>query len=185
MFKRIVVPSLFAILASAGLSIPADAGLTLISREPTVDEMVCALDPQCTKPFADPRLSGVTTNHAIHAFGSFDRTVHFAFDSTELTADAHSELYEVANCLMDPRLVDVSIVINGYTDAVGSAEYNQGLSERRAEAVRQYLISAFGVDPSRLSAKGHGKSEPLLPGEPANALNRRVSFVNPYKRLPR
>jgi hypothetical protein len=41
----------------------------------------------------------------VHALGSFDRTVHFAFDSAELTADARKELHEVAKCLTDPRTI--------------------------------------------------------------------------------
>ena len=66
----------------------------------------------------------------MHALGSFDRTVHFAFDSAELTADARNELHEVAKCLTNPRTINLNIIINGHTDAVGSDEYNQGLSER-------------------------------------------------------
>jgi len=58
--------------------------------------------------------------------GSFDRTVNFAFDSAELTPDARRELSEVAKCLMDPRLTNVSIVTNGHTDGVGTIEYNLG-----------------------------------------------------------
>src|SRR6266852_557812 len=109
------------------------------AEEPTVDEMVCALNPQCKKPFVDRRLRGVTAT--VHRLGSFDRTVNFAFDSAELTMDAHKELDEVAKCLTDPSTINLDIVINGHTDAVGSVEYNQTLSERRAEAVRQYLIT--------------------------------------------
>jgi OmpA-OmpF porin, OOP family len=76
-------------------------------------------------------------------------------------------------------LTNVNIVINGHTDGVGTIEYNLGLSERRAEAVRQYLITQHGIDPSRLAEKGYGKSQLLLPGDPTNGLNRRVSFLNP------
>jgi len=51
------------------------------AEEPTVDEMVCALNPQCKKPFVDRRLRGVTATATVHRLGSFDRTVNFAFDS--------------------------------------------------------------------------------------------------------
>jgi outer membrane protein OmpA-like peptidoglycan-associated protein len=149
------------------------------AEEPTVDEMVCALDPQCKTQVVDRRVQGATTTATVHALGSFDRTVHFAFDSAELTADARKELNEVAKCLTDPRTINLNIIINGHTDAVGSDEYNQGLSERRAQAVRQYLITQHGITPSRLAAKGYGKSQLLLPSEPTNGLNRRVSFLNP------
>ena len=59
-------------------------------------------------------------------------------------------------------------MINGHTDAVGTDEYNQKLSERRAEAARDYLISQHGIEPNRLVAKGYGKSQLLLPTEPGN-----------------
>jgi hypothetical protein len=56
---------------------------------------------------------------------------------------------------------------------------SQRLSERRAEAVRDYLITEHAIDPNRLIAKGYGKSQLLLPTEPTNALNRRVQFPKP------
>jgi outer membrane protein OmpA-like peptidoglycan-associated protein len=149
------------------------------AEEPTVDEMVCSLNPQCKTPVVDRRLRGVTAAASVHAPGSFDRTVNFAFDSADLTADARKELHEVAKCLTDPSTINLDIVINGHTDAVGSVDYNQTLSERRAEAVRQYLITQYGIAPSRLAAKGYGKSQPLLPSDPTNGVNRRVSFLNP------
>jgi outer membrane protein OmpA-like peptidoglycan-associated protein len=149
------------------------------AEEPTADEMVCALNPQCKMPFVDRRLRGVTATATGHALGSFDRTVNFAFDSADLTADARKELYEVAKCLTDPSTINLDIVINGHTDAVGSVDYNQRLSELRAEAVRQYLITQHGIAPSRLAAKGYGKSQLLLPSDPTNGVNRRVSFLNP------
>ena len=111
--------------------------------------------------------------------GSFDRTVNFAFDSAELTMDARKELDEVAKCLTDPSTINLDIVINGHTDAVGSVEYNQRLSEQRAEAARQYLTTQHGIAPNRLAAKGYGKSQLLLPSDPTNGVNRRVSFLNP------
>jgi outer membrane protein OmpA-like peptidoglycan-associated protein len=149
------------------------------AEEPTVDEMVCALNPQCKKPFVDRRLQGVTATATAHRLGSFDRTVNFAFDSAELTADARKELDEVAKCLTDPSTINLDIIINGHTDAVGSVEYNQGLSERRAEVARQYLITQHRIAPNRLTAKGYGKSQLLLPSDPTNGVNRRVSFLNP------
>jgi outer membrane protein OmpA-like peptidoglycan-associated protein len=149
------------------------------AEEPTVNEMVCSLNPQCKMPVVDRRLRGVTATATVHAPGSFDRTVNFAFDSADLTADARKELYEVAKCLTDPSMINLDIVINGHTDAVGSVDYNRTLSERRAEAVRQYLITQYGIASSRLSAKGYGKSQLLLPSDPTNGVNRRVSFLNP------
>jgi outer membrane protein OmpA-like peptidoglycan-associated protein len=153
--------------------------MTAAAEELSVDEMACALDPKCAQPFVDRRLRGVTATPAVRTPGSFDRTVNFAFDSAELNAEARKELDQVAEALRRSNTATLEIVISGHTDAVGNAEYNQKLSERRAEAARQYLISQHGIEGSRLVAKGFGKSQLLLPADPNNELNRRVSFQNP------
>ena len=72
---------------------------------------------------------------------------------------------------------DYTVSVNGYTDDVGSDEYNQKLSERRAQAVRDYLVEA-GIPAEILSVTGHGKSLPLVKGtsEEARAKNRRVEL---------
>jgi hypothetical protein len=84
----------------------------------------------------------------------------------------------VAKALTDSSTSKFDIIISGYTDARGAADYNQLLSERRAQAVRQFLITERGIDPKRLVAKGYGKTQLLLPSEPNNDLNRRVQFKN-------
>jgi outer membrane protein OmpA-like peptidoglycan-associated protein len=72
---------------------------------------------------------------------------------------------------------DTTISVNGHTDDVGTDAYNQTLSRRRAEAVRDYLVKA-GLPAGILSVTGHGKSLPLVPGssEAARAKNRRVEL---------
>jgi outer membrane protein OmpA-like peptidoglycan-associated protein len=168
----------YAYLLFCGLSLALGTA-TASAEELSVDEMACALDPQCTAPFVDRRLRGVTTTPSVRTPGSFDRTVNFAFNSADLTAEARKELDAVAETLKRPTVNKLEIVISGHTDAVGTDEYNQGLSQRRAEAARQYLIAQHGIEGKRLIAKGHGKTEPLLPSDPTNELNRRVQFQNP------
>ena len=168
----------YACLLLCGLSLALGMA-TASAEELSVDEMACALDPQCTKPFVDRRLRGITATPSVRTPGSFDRTVNFSFDSAELTLDARKELDAVAESLNRPNVAKLDIVINGHTDSVGSPEYNQRLSERRAEAVRQYLITQHGIDGNRLVARGYGKTQLLLPSDPANELNRRVQFQNP------
>jgi outer membrane protein OmpA-like peptidoglycan-associated protein len=145
----------------------------------SVDEMACALDPQCKTPFVDRRLRGITTSPSVRTPGSFDRTVSFAFNSAELTVEARKELDAVAEALKLPNIKNLDIVIAGHTDGVGRVEYNQGLSDRRAEAARQYLITQHGIGGNRLIAKGYGETKLLLPSDPTNELNRRVEFQNP------
>ena|SRR5271165_5244863 len=150
------------------------------AEELSVDEMVCALDPQCAMPVASRRLRGITYVVSDARPGSFDQRINFAFNSAELTAEARNQLDKVAKALTDPKIEKSTIIIHGHTDAVGGAEYNQVLSEHRAQAARLYLIREHGIDPNRLEAKGHGKSQLLLADDPNNERNRRVQFENPH-----
>jgi outer membrane protein OmpA-like peptidoglycan-associated protein len=104
-------------------------------------------------------------------------TLNFGFDSAVLSAQARGELDRIAAVLTDPNIEGYSISIDGHTDGVGSSQYNQALSERRAEAARQYFITRHGIDPSRLIARGHGKAKPLAAAAPASKANRRVQLV--------
>jgi outer membrane protein OmpA-like peptidoglycan-associated protein len=148
------------------------------AEDPSIDEMVCALDPKCAMPFTDRRVRGVTATPSVRPPASFDITLNFPFNSAELTPDSREKLDRVAKALTDPSTVKLGIVISGHTDARGPADYNQLLSERRAQAVRQFLVTERGINPQRLVAKGHGKSQLLLPSDPNNDLNRRVQFQN-------
>lgn len=89
----------------------------------------------------------------------------------------HERIKEVADYMK--RNSDVDVVIEGHTDSRGSEAYNQGLSQRRADSVRQYLIDKFGVSASRLSAKGYGESKPIADNNTAQGRerNRRVVAV--------
>jgi len=70
-----------------------------------------------------------------------------------------------------------AISVYGYTDDVGTAEYNLKLSERRAQAVRDDLVQS-GIDPKIITTKGYGKSDPRVPGDSAaaHATTRRVEI---------
>jgi OOP family OmpA-OmpF porin len=98
---------------------------------------------------------------------------HFAFDSAELTAADKAELDRVAE-----RMKSLDFVIGeagGHTDGVGDEAYNQGLSERRARAVYEYLVSK-GVGSGRVNVVGYGESRPVADNatEEGRARNRRV-----------
>jgi outer membrane protein OmpA-like peptidoglycan-associated protein len=99
----------------------------------------------------------------------------FAFDKAELQPQDRELLSRIAGILLTAG--DYTISVNGHTDDVGSEEYNQKLSERRAQAVHDYLVEA-GLSPEILDVTGHGKSRPLVPGtsEEARAKNRRVEL---------
>jgi len=101
--------------------------------------------------------------------------VQFAFDSADILPAAKAQLDALAQGI---RLLPAlkTVVIEGHTDAVGSDLYNEQLSQRRAYAVKRYLVAQHGIDPARLRAIGLGKFEPLPGKDPLAAENRRVQF---------
>lgn len=107
-------------------------------------------------------------------------TVTFGTGSWALTPDAERALAPLGRALSSRDLAGFRFRIEGHTDTVGDAAMNQALSERRAAAVREYLIAKFGVDPNRLVAVGLGETQLLVPTPPqtSNARNRRVQVVN-------
>ncbi|MDX1514953.1 MAG: OmpA family protein [Gammaproteobacteria bacterium] len=101
--------------------------------------------------------------------------INFDFDSAKIRDDAKGKLARVINTLKENP--DVRVRIEGHADSTGPADYNQGLSERRAEAVRKYLVDR-GVSITRLSVVGKGEAEPLVSNDTraGRAVNRRVEF---------
>ncbi len=101
--------------------------------------------------------------------------VEFDFDKATLRPENRELLSRIAGVLLTSK--GYRVQIHGHTDDIGSSEYNQRLSERRADAVRNYLVDA-GIDPGIISIKGHGKANPLMPGTTAQARakNRRVEI---------
>ena len=100
---------------------------------------------------------------------------HFGFNSAELTPETRAILDEQAAVL--EKEVDVRVEIAGHTDSIGPEEYNQGLSERRAKAVEEYIISK-GISADRLEIMGYGPSSPIAPNDTkeGRAKNRRVEL---------
>jgi len=103
------------------------------------------------------------------------RGIEFAFDKAEVT-DASKVVLDtaietIANCQ------ELRVKVSGHTDSIGTEAYNEGLSERRARAVRDYLVSK-GVSEKRLSAKGYGETQPLASNDTSDgrARNRRVEL---------
>jgi outer membrane protein OmpA-like peptidoglycan-associated protein len=101
--------------------------------------------------------------------------VAFRFDSAELTDLGKGQVYLAAQRLKEKA--NLTVVIEGHTDAVGNDEYNQKLGQRRAQTVMNEL-SAQGIDPSRMSAASIGENKPLVNQDTqwARAVNRRVEF---------
>ncbi len=111
---------------------------------------------------------------AVAKVASVKLKVNFGFDSTKVSEQYFSDLAELAEFLK--RFSDLQVDVEGHTDSTGPEEYNMGLSQRRAEAVVDYLVKTHGIDAGRLEAKGYGESSPVASNdtEAGRAENRRV-----------
>jgi outer membrane protein OmpA-like peptidoglycan-associated protein len=109
---------------------------------------------------------------------SVDLEVYFDFDSAAITEKAMSQLMSLGRALTSPQLKNALVLVGGHTDAKGSDEYNRSLSERRAEAVREFLIARFDLPSDNLKAVGYGEQQPQNKSDPYGAENRRVQIVN-------
>jgi OOP family OmpA-OmpF porin len=101
--------------------------------------------------------------------------VRFGFDQAEITDESAVVLGPALERLR--QCEGLTVRVEGHTDSIGSEAYNRDLSERRAEAVRRYLVGAE-IEAGRLSARGVGESTPIAPNETAEgrAQNRRVEL---------
>lgn len=103
------------------------------------------------------------------------RGVQFDFDSSEIRSDAKPVLDRAVEILGENG--EVNVVVDGYTDSVGTDEYNLALSIRRAEAVYRYLVNR-GIAPERLRVEGFGEARPVASNDTdsGRAQNRRVEL---------
>ncbi len=103
--------------------------------------------------------------------------IYFDFNKATIKPESKPALDDAAKILKDNPSIKVEI--QGHTDSVGSSEYNMQLSQRRAQAVVDYLVQNYGITVDRLTARGYGKTMPIAPNSTpeGRALNRRVEFV--------
>ncbi|MCK4940300.1 MAG: OmpA family protein, partial [Rhodospirillaceae bacterium] len=108
---------------------------------------------------------------------SINIRVYFEFDSSILRFETRETLNELGRALMSDELSSYRFEIAGHTDAVGTNQYNQNLSEHRAKAVMDYLVTKFGIDARRLDTTGLGEEQLLDPKNPESDNNRRVQIT--------
>lgn len=100
--------------------------------------------------------------------------VKFDFDKADVKQDSYSDIENLAEFMK--QYPQTATTVEGHTDSVGNAAYNQKLSERRAAAVRDTLVNQFGVEADRVNAVGYGKDRPVADNATSEgrAINRRV-----------
>lgn len=105
--------------------------------------------------------------------------ITFQFGSAEITPEAAPTLKALAEALNRDKGENVSYVIEGHTDAVGTFSYNEDLSMQRAQAVKDYLVNHEHVPEAVLKVQGRSYCDPANSGDPRGAENRRVVVINP------
>ena len=109
---------------------------------------------------------------------SINLRIEFEYDSARLTNEGILTIKRLANALNNQKLNNDKFLIVGHTDARGSDDYNQELSERRANAVVSHLTSLYKISFERLIAEGKGESHLFDPQNPESGVNRRVQITN-------
>jgi len=104
--------------------------------------------------------------------------IRFKKDSFELTPDAIETLDILGKALNSDRLKEFNFLVEGYTDASGSKDYNMDLSSKRADAVKVFLVRNYKIDANRLPTQGKGETGLVDKNNPNSEVNRRVRIVN-------
>lgn len=170
-----------ALLAASGFACAQDA-----QTAPSVDSIIDSLK-------ADPAVEGPGQTRALRPGAasmstapapapvakpkpaSINMQINFEYNSADIAGSSAKTMATLAKALASPQLQGRKFTVIGHTDASGSAAYNKALSDRRAAAVRRYLIDS-GVEASRLRAVGKGESDLLNADDPNAAENRRVQI---------
>ena len=169
---KLVLP--IVLLSTLGAVSAASAG------EMSKDELVCALDPTCQKAQAAPVTRGLTVTGQQQAKqpAAVDLYISFGLNSSQLSPDGRATLDNLGNALKDKKLESYTFLVGGHTDAKGNPALNMRLSERRAAAVRRYLVAKYHIQPTRLAVRGFGSTQLLEPSNPEDGVNRRVQILN-------
>ncbi len=113
-----------------------------------------------------------------HSRPSVDVEIYFDYNSAALSPKAAPQLNSLGQALTSQDLAGSVVMLGGHTDAKGGDAFNQGLSERRAETVKKFLIDNYHISSDTLISTGYGKRELKNAADPFAAENRRVQIVN-------
>jgi outer membrane protein OmpA-like peptidoglycan-associated protein len=109
---------------------------------------------------------------------NIDLEINFDYNSADINDKSMASVEALGKALTNPDLKGSTFVVAGYTDAAGGEQYNQDLSERRADAIKRYLVDRYGIAGSDLVTVGYGKTKLKDPSQPLAEVNRRVQVVN-------
>jgi len=140
---------------------------------PSLARLLKATKSSVVSPGDISTVAGELSNHR-----QFTLEVNFDFNSSIIKPNSCRAIGAIADAMHHPYLEGYSFLIVGHTDAKGSREYNLRLSQERAVAIRDALVTTFKVAPNRLWAMGVGEELLKSEGNPNSELNRRVQLIN-------
>jgi outer membrane protein OmpA-like peptidoglycan-associated protein len=194
-------------IVTMGVALSVGAG-TAVAGDVTEDQIVRALVPAkpvltrglSAGPQADPAVTAaegrfvqtirnrttrslsVTEREEIASIAkdkpNIDLEITFDYNSADISAKSLPSVQALGKALTNPDLKGSTFLVAGHTDAAGGESFNQDLSERRADSIKRYLVSKFGIAGPDLVTVGYGKTKLKDPNDPMAEVNRRVQVVN-------
>lgn len=111
-----------------------------------------------------------------------DLEINFEYNSASLSPKSEPQLNNLGRALTSAEMAGSVMMLGGHTDAKGGEQYNQQLSERRAETVKRFLVEKYHIPAANLVTAGYGKKGLKNEADPFDAANRRVEIVNMAER---
>src|SRR5712691_13493735 len=196
-----LVVNLACVVLAAGLALPAGVGVALAAEQPSAEQIIKALKPagvtrgltaspaEAARSAEEARFVDTLRNRTTRSLTtaeretivsiaqkkpSIDLEVNFEYNSATIASKAQPQVTALGQALASSDLKGRTFIVAGHTDAKGGDQYNQDLSERRADAVKRFLSAKYGVEAANLVTVGYGKAQLKNSSDPLSAENRRV-----------
>ncbi|ABD05607.1 OmpA/MotB [Rhodopseudomonas palustris HaA2] len=195
---------IFRVLLGVGTALSFGAGMAFAADDATEDQILRALAPKKpltrslspSRPAAEPaerQFVDTLRNRPTRSLSSSEREqiaamakdkpnidleITFEYNSANISRKAEPAVEALGKALANPDLRGSTFVVAGHTDSIGSDNYNQDLSERRADTIKRVLVEKYGIAGADLVTVGYGESKPKNADNPTDASNRRVQVVN-------
>lgn len=168
------------VIAQEGAAAPAQGSSPFVS----MGDMINALEEKAEDAGAGKKQKGAAR---AQREAKIAVSILFKYDSTEVMPASQAQVDEMGKALTDPKLKGWKFEIGGHTDTSGKDDYNLQLSQRRADAIKDYLVSKYGIEADRLVSKGYGETKPVVTPDDTDAkrlMNRRVEILRQDRYTP-
>src|SRR5262245_18824976 len=196
--------SLSCVFLAAGLTLSTYRGLAFAAEQRSAEDIIMALKPRVTRSLTTSPASAARAAEEARTLDNIrnrptrslsteerdkiasiaqskpkiDLEINFEFNSAVIGSKAMQQVTELGKALTSADLKGRTFILAGHTDAKGSETYNQGLSERRADAVKRFLAESYGIEARDLLTVGYGQKQLKNSENPFAGENRRVQVVN-------